>query len=404
LLRSLRDQLAKRKDEIAATITAEMGCPTRTATRIQAALPQTVVGSYADLLEEYEFDHRVGNSLVTREPVGVVGAITPWNYPLHQITCKLAPALAAGCTVVIKPSELSPLVAYLLIDGVVEAGFPAGVVNLVPGHGHDVGEALGGHDGIDAISFTGSVRAGTRVAELAARNVTRVTLELGGKSANVLLEDADLSKAVKVGVANAFLNGGQTCTAWTRMLVHTSQYDLVVEQVAQLAETYAPGDPTEPGTKLGPMVSAAQRDRVRGLIETAVREGARVVTGGVEPPEGCERGYFVRPTVLADVDPDSTVAQEEVFGPVLSVLRYDDEAEALAIANNSVYGLAGAVWSADADRALAFARKVRTGAVDVNGGRYNPMAPFGGYKRSGIGRELGSAGLEEFLELQSIQL
>ena len=404
MLRSLRDQLAKRKDEIAATITAEMGCPTRTATRIQAALPQTVVGSYADLLEEYEFDHRVGNSLVTREPVGVVGAITPWNYPLHQITCKLAPALAAGCTVVIKPSELSPLVAYLLIDGVVEAGFPAGVVNLVPGHGHDVGEALGGHDGIDAISFTGSVRAGTRVAELAARNVTRVTLELGGKSANVLLEDADLSKAVKVGVANAFLNGGQTCTAWTRMLVHTSQYDLVVEQVAQLAETYAPGDPTEPGTKLGPMVSAAQRDRVRGLIETAVREGARVVTGGVEPPEGCERGYFVRPTVLADVDPDSTVAQEEVFGPVLSVLRYDDEAEALAIANNSVYGLAGAVWSADADRALAFARKVRTGAVDVNGGRYNPMAPFGGYKRSGIGRELGSAGLEEFLELQSIQL
>jgi len=404
LLRSLRDPLAKREDEIAATITAEMGCPTRTATRIQAALPQTLVGSYADLLEEYEFDHRVGNSLVTRTPVGVVGAITPWNYPLHQITCKLAPALAAGCTVVIKPSELSPLVAYLLIDGVVEAGFPAGVVNLVPGHGHDVGEALGGHDGIDAISFTGSVRAGTRVAELAARNVTRVTLELGGKSANVLLEDADLSKAVKVGVANAFLNGGQTCTAWTRMLVHTSQYDLVVEQVAQLAETYAPGDPTEPGTKLGPMVSAAQRDRVRGLIETAVREGARVVTGGVEPPEGCERGYFVRPTVLADVDPDSTVAQEEVFGPVLSVLRYDDEAEALAIANNSVYGLAGAVWSADADRALAFARKVRTGAVDVNGGRHNPMAPFGGYKRSGIGRELGSAGLEEFLELKSIQL
>ena len=404
MLRSLRDPLAKREDEIAATITAEMGCPTRTATRIQAALPQTVVGSYADLLEEYEFDHRVGNSLVTREPVGVVGAITPWNYPLHQITCKLAPALAAGCTVVIKPSELSPLVAYLLIDAVVEAGFPAGVVNLVPGHGHDVGEALGGHDGIDAISFTGSVRAGTRVAELAARNVTRVTLELGGKSANVLLEDADLSKAVKVGVANAFLNGGQTCTAWTRMLVHTSQYDLVVEQVAQLAETYAPGDPTEPGTKLGPMVSAAQRDRVRGLIETAVREGARVVTGGVEPPEGCERGYFVRPTVLADVDPDSTVAQEEVFGPVLSVLRYDDEAEALAIANNSVYGLAGAVWSADADRALAFARKVRTGAVDVNGGRHNPMAPFGGYKRSGIGRELGSAGLEEFLELKSIQL
>jgi aldehyde dehydrogenase (NAD+) len=404
LLRTLADHLAKRSDEIARTIAAEMGCPLRMATRIQAALPQTVVAGYADLIERFEFDDRVGTSLVTREPAGVVGAITPWNYPLHQITCKLAPALAAGCTVVIKPSEIAPLVAYLLIEAVHESGFPAGVVNLVPGYGAVVGEAIARHPGIDAVSFTGSVRAGTRVAELAAPNVTRVTLELGGKSANVLLPDADLAGAIKVGVATAFLNSGQTCTAWTRMLVHTDRYDEVLDRAVAAARTFTLGDPLSPDTKLGPLVSARQRERVRGLIDTAVSEGARIATGGSAAPEGLDRGYYVAPTVLADVAPDSTVAQEEVFGPVLSVLRYRDEDEALEIANNSQYGLSGAVWSADDDRALAFARRMRTGSVDVNGGRFNPMAPFGGYKHSGVGRELGVAGLEEYLETKSIQL
>jgi aldehyde dehydrogenase (NAD+) len=404
VLRRVRDGLAKRQDEVAETISTEMGCPLRIATKIQAALPQTVIGAYADMIESYEFDSRVGNTIVAREPAGVVGAITPWNYPLHQITCKLAPALAAGCTVVLKPSEIAPFVAYLLFDVLHEAGVPKGVVNLVTGDGPTVGEALAGHSGIDAISFTGSVRAGTRVAEVAARNVTRTTLELGGKSANVLLPDADLATAVKVGVANAFLNGGQTCTAWTRMLVHEDRYDEAVDLAAGIAAGYAPGDPLDPATKLGPMVSAAQRDRVRGFIRTAVDEGARIATGGAEQPDGIERGYYVAPTVLADVDPDSTVAQQEVFGPVLSVIRYSDEAQALDIANNSDYGLAGAVWSADQDRALAFARRVRTGSIDVNGGRYNPLAPFGGYKRSGVGREMGAAGLEEFLEIKAIQV
>jgi aldehyde dehydrogenase (NAD+) len=404
VLRRVRDGLAKRQDEVAETISTEMGCPLRIATKIQAALPQTVIGAYADMIESYEFDSRVGNTIVAREPAGVVGAITPWNYPLHQITCKLAPALAAGCTVVLKPSEIAPFVAYLLFDVLHEAGLPKGVVNLVTGGGPTVGEALAGHSGIDAISFTGSVRAGTRVAEVAARNVTRTTLELGGKSANVLLPDADLATAVKVGVANAFLNGGQTCTAWTRMLVHEDRYDEAVDLAAGIAAGYAPGDPLDPATKLGPMVSAAQRDRVRGFIRTAVDEGARIATGGAEQPDGIERGYYVAPTVLADVDPDSTVAQQEVFGPVLSVIRYSDEAQALDIANNSDYGLAGAVWSADQDRALAFARRVRTGSIDVNGGRYNPLAPFGGYKRSGVGREMGAAGLEEFLEIKAIQV
>ncbi|HLU56876.1 MAG TPA: aldehyde dehydrogenase family protein [Pseudonocardia sp.] len=404
VLRRIRDGLAKRQDEIAETIATEMGCPLRTSTKIQAALPQTVVGGYADLLESYEFDTRVGNTIVAREPVGVVGAITPWNYPLHQITCKLAPALAAGCTVVVKPSEIAPYVAYLLFDVLHEAGLPDGVVNLVTGHGPTVGEALAAHPGIDAVSFTGSLRAGSRVAEVAARNITRTTLELGGKSANVLLPDADVSTAVKVGVANAFLNGGQTCTAWTRMLVPADHYDEAVDLAASTAAGYRPGDPLDPATKLGPVVSAAQRERVRGYIRTGIEEGARLVTGGAEPPAGFERGYYVAPTVLADVDPNSTVAQEEIFGPVLSVIRYTDEEEALEIANNSQYGLSGAVWSADQERALAFARRVRTGSIDVNGGRYNPLAPFGGYKRSGIGREMGTAGLEEFLEMKAIQI
>jgi acyl-CoA reductase-like NAD-dependent aldehyde dehydrogenase len=404
LLRALRDELVSRHREIAETITAEMGAPRWISDKIQAALPATVVGAYADLVESYEFTGTSGHTLIMREPAGVAGAITPWNYPLHQVTCKLAPALAAGCTFVLKPSELTPLVAYALLDACHAAGFPAGVVNLVPGYGPGVGEALAGHPGIDVLSFTGSVAAGTRVAELAARNVTRVTLELGGKSANIILDDADLKVAVKVGVANAFLNSGQTCTAWTRMLVPEDRYEEAVGLAAGFADGYVLGDPADPATKLGPVASAAQREKIRRLITTAVEEGARIAAGGPEQPEGLQAGYYVRPTVLADVDPDSTIAQEEVFGPVLSIVKYTDENDAVAIANNSRYGLHGGVWSADEARALAVARRIRTGSVDINGAAYNPMAPFGGYKQSGIGREMGAAGLEEYLEIKSVGL
>jgi aldehyde dehydrogenase (NAD+) len=403
-LRKLHDGLAKRAEEIGETIAKDVGTPLRIATRIQAALPQTDVSTYLDLLEQDEVEEKIGNSLVVREPAGVVAAITPWNYPLHQITCKLAPALAAGCTVVIKPSEVAPLSAYQLFDAIHEAGFPAGVVNLVTGYGPVVGEALVTHPEVDVVSFTGSVRAGSRVAALAARSVKRVTLELGGKSAHVILADADLATAVKVGVSNAFLNAGQTCTAWTRMLVPADRHEEALELAKGFAEGFVPGDPLDPKTKLGPLVSAAQRDRVREFIRKGIEDGARLVTGGPDAPEGRDRGYFVKPTVFGDVHPDSTLAQEEIFGPVLSVIPFADEDEALAIANNSRYGLHGSVWSGDRDRALAFARRVRTGQIDVNGGTYNPLAPFGGYKQSGIGREMGRLGMDEFLEVKSIQL
>jgi acyl-CoA reductase-like NAD-dependent aldehyde dehydrogenase len=324
--------------------------------------------------------------------------------PLHQIVCKLGPALAAGCTLIIKPSEVAPTAAFLLLDAVHQAGLPAGVVNLVSGYGPVVGEALASHPDVDMVSFTGSVAAGSRVAELAAKTLKKTTLELGGKSANVILDDADLKTAVKVGVANAFLNGGQTCTAWTRMLVPADRQAEALKIAAGVARTYRPGDPMDPETKLGPLVSGRQRERVRGFIGQGREQGARLVTGGAAPPEGLERGYYVRPTIFGDVDPDASIAQEEIFGPVLSVIPYRDEDHALEVANNSSFGLHGAVWSADRSRALAFARQVRTGTIDINGGAYNPYAPFGGYKKSGLGREMGRYGLEEFFEIKSIQL
>ncbi|GAA1386434.1 aldehyde dehydrogenase family protein [Pseudonocardia kongjuensis] len=404
VLKRLLDALTDRTDDIARTITSDVGTPIRVATRIQAALPLTDISGYLELLEAGWDDELVGNSLVVREPVGVVAAVTPWNYPLHQITAKLAPALAAGATVVLKPSEVAPLVVGHLVAALEEAGVPPGVVNVVHGTGDGAGEALVAHPGVDMVSFTGSVPAGRRVAGLAAQTIKKVTLELGGKSANVLLDDADLETAVKVGVANAFLNAGQTCTAWTRMLVPVDRQDEVVDLARNAAERFVPGDPSDPGTRLGPLVSAAQRDRVRAHIRTGIADGARLVTGGAEPPPGCPTGYFVAPTVFAGVDPRSTIAQEEIFGPVLSIIPCRDEDEALTVANDSDYGLHGAVWSADRDRAVAFARRIRTGQVDVNGAAYNPRAPFGGYKRSGIGRELGRQGLEEFQETKSIQL
>lgn len=403
-LHRLRDALAGRGEEIARTIATDVGTPLRIASRIQAALPVTDVEVYADLLAGEEIEERIGNSLVVREPAGVVAAITPWNYPLHQVTCKLAPALAAGCTVVIKPSEVAPLSVYQLFEAIHEAGFPPGVVNLVTGYGPVVGEALVTHPEVDVVSFTGSVAAGSRVAQLAGAAIKRVTLELGGKSANVILGDADFDTAVKVGVANAFLNGGQTCTAWTRMLVPADRHDEALRLAAAYAAGFAPGDPLNPKTKLGPLVSRTQLDRVRGYIDTGLAEGAELVTGGTASPAGFEKGWFIEPTVFGGVDPEATIAQEEIFGPVLSVIPFRDEAEALEIANNSRYGLHGAVWSGDAERALAFARRVRTGQIDVNGGAYNPLAPFGGYKQSGVGREMGRLGLDEFTEVKSVQL
>ncbi|WP_445525043.1 aldehyde dehydrogenase family protein [Streptomyces cyslabdanicus] len=392
-LAALRDALAAREEEIAETVTAELGAPPAFARTVHAGLPIAVAGSYADLAATYAFEEKVGNSTVYHEPVGVVGAITPWNYPLHQIVAKAAPALAAGCTVVLKPAEDTPLTARLFAGAVDEAGLPAGVFNLVTGLGPVAGQALAEHPDVDLVSFTGSTAVGKRIGAIAGGAVKRVALELGGKSANVILPSADLARAVNVGVANVMSNSGQTCSAWTRMLVHRDQYEEAVALAATAAAKY--------GERIGPVVNAKQRARVRGYIEKGVAEGARLVSGGPESP--CERGYFVSPTVLADVTPGMAVAQEEIFGPVLTVLRYDDEEDALRIANGTVYGLAGAVWAGDEAEAVAFARRMDTGQVDINGGRFNPLAPFGGYKQSGVGRELGAHGLTEYLQTKSLQ-
>jgi aldehyde dehydrogenase (NAD+) len=403
-LEAVRVLLEQRADTVAATITADVGSPVSFARKVQVGTPLAVLASYVDLLASYNFGgDRVGNSLIVREPVGVVGAITPWNYPLHQIVAKVAAALGAGCTVVLKPSEVAPLAAYELADIFHESGLPAGVFNLVSGTGPVTGAAIASHPGIDAVSFTGSAAAGQRVAEAAAATVKRVTLELGGKSANVILPDADLATAVKVGVAKAFINSGQTCNALTRMLVHRDAYDEAVGHAAKNAERYLTGDPLANGTRLGPLVSAAQRDRVRRFIEQGLAEGARMVVGGPQAPAGLDRGYFVQPTVFADVRPDMTIAQEEIFGPVLSVLGYATEDEAVQIANGTRYGLAASVWSADQDHAVSVARKLRAGQVEVNGGAFNVAAPFGGFGQSGYGRELGVPGLEEFLEIKAMQ-
>lgn len=395
LIAALRDRLAARKDEIAATVTAELGAPEQFAQQVHVGLPIAVAGSYAELAGSYAFEERIGNSTVFHEPVGVVGAITPWNYPLHQIVAKVAPALAAGCTVVLKPAEDTPLTARLFAEAVHEAGLPAGVFNLVTGLGPVTGRALAAHEGIDLVSFTGSTAVGREIGATAGGAVKRVALELGGKSANVILPSADLAKAVAVGIANVMNNSGQTCSAWTRMLVHTDRYEEAVELAKAAVAKYPAGD------RVGPLVSARQRERVRGYIAKGVEEGARLVAGGPEAP--LERGYYVAPTVFADVTHEMTIAQEEIFGPVVSLIRYEDEDDALRIANGTVYGLAGAVWAGDEAEAVAFARRMDTGQVDINGGRFNPLAPFGGYKQSGVGRELGPHGLGEYLQTKSLQ-
>ncbi|OKH98613.1 aldehyde dehydrogenase [Streptomyces sp. CB02923] len=403
-LTALRDQLAGRAEEIAETVTAELGAPLAFSRAVHAAVPVAVAGSYAELAATHPFEEKIGTSTVLHEPVGVVGAITPWNYPLHQIVAKVAPALAAGCTIVLKPAEDTPLTAQLFAECADAAGLPAGVFNLVTGRGPVAGQALAEHPDVDLVSFTGSTAVGRKVGAIAGAAVKRCALELGGKSANVVLPGADLGKAVAVNIANVMANSGQTCSAWTRLLVPADRYDEALELAAAAIAKYVPGDPLDAASRLGPVVNATQRDRVRGYIERGIEEGARVVAGGPDAPEGRERGYYVRPTLFADVTPGMTIAQEEIFGPVVAVLPYADEEEAVEIANGTVYGLAGAVWAADEDEAVAFARRLDTGQVDINGGRFNPLAPFGGFKQSGIGRELGPHGLSEYLQTKSLQL
>jgi aldehyde dehydrogenase (NAD+) len=402
-LRAIHAGLEARADELARLLAAEVGMPLELSRAVQLGLPLESARYYAGLTAEYCGDEDAHGTLVVREPIGVVACITPWNYPLHQILAKVAPALGAGCTVVVKPSEVAPLNAFVLAEVIDACGLPAGVFNLVTGEGAVVGEALAAHPEVDMVSFTGSTRAGRRVTQVAAETLKRVTCELGGKSANVILDDAELEAAVTAGVTNCYLNSGQTCSAWTRMLVPESRRDEVVAIAKQVAESFTLGDPFAPGSRLGPLVSGLQRERVRELIRAGVDEGATLVTGGAEPPDHLPRGFFVRPTIFADVRPEMRIAREEIFGPVLSILTYRDEDEAVRLANDSIYGLSGAVWSADPERALRVARRLRTGQVAINGAAYNPHAPFGGYKQSGNGRELGRFGFEEFLEVKALR-
>jgi len=404
-LEKISANLKARADEIARLVAQEVGMPIKLSARIQAGLPIANFANYAKLVKEFQFEQRVGNSLVVRDPVGVVGAITPWNYPLHQIALKVAPALAAGCTVVLKPSEVAPFNAFVLAEAIESAGLPKGVFNLVTGTGAQAGEALVRHPGVDMISFTGSTRAGKRISELASQSIKRVALELGGKSASVILDDADLPAAVKSTVNGCYLNSGQTCTALTRMLVPQSKYDEAAKLAAEAAAGFALGNPLDEKTRLGPLSSKAQLERVKSYIKKGVDEGAELIAGGAEPPAGAPAGgYYVRPTVFGKVKNSMTIAQEEIFGPVLAIIPYKDEEDAIRIANDSPYGLAGAVWSKDDARAQRVARRIRAGQVDVNGGAFNMNAPFGGFKQSGHGREAGVYGLEEFLEYKSLQL
>jgi len=402
----IADGLDERTEELADLITREAGMPIDLCREIQVQAATYGFRQAARLAETFEFESAIGNSLIVREPIGVVGCITPWNYPLLQIAAKVAFAMAAGCTVVLKPSEIAPVDAFILAEVIDRAGLPAGVFNLVSGYGPTVGEAMASHPDVDMISFTGSNRAGRRVSQLGAETIKRVALELGGKSPNILLDDLDdvgLKHAVSDGVDKAFVNTGQSCDALTRMLVPRDRLADVERMVVEAVEGLTVGDPFTDGVDLGPLASAAQRDRVQNYIKKGTDEGAALLTGGLGAPAGATSGYYVRPTVFSNVSTDMTIAQEEIFGPVLSIMPYNTTDEAITIANDVVYGLGGGVWSADPDRARSVARRIRTGQVEINGGPANPEAPFGGYKQSGNGREFGVHGFEEFLEMKSIQ-
>jgi aldehyde dehydrogenase (NAD+) len=402
LLKAIAAAYQKHYAELAETISKEMGAPLWLSKAAQAATGMGHLAQTIQVLESYEFEESRGTTRIVREPVGVCGLITPWNWPVNQIMCKVAPALAAGCTVVLKPSEVAPLNAMIVADILHEAGVPAGVFNLVNGDGPTVGEAIASHPGIDMVSFTGSTRAGIQVAKAAADTVKRVTQELGGKSANILLDDVDLEATVAAGVNSCVMNSGQSCNAPTRMLVPESLHDRAVEIAKRAAEAVTVGDPAAEGSRIGPVVSEVQWKKIQGLIQKGIDEGAQLVTGGTGRPAGLERGYYVKPTVFAGVRNDMTIAREEIFGPVLSILPYRDEEDAIRIANDTPYGLSGYVSSANPERARRVARRLRTGNVHLNGAHPDFAAPFGGYKQSGNGREWGVFGFEEFLEVKAI--
>lgn len=401
-LEKLAAAMKTRAPKIADAIAHEVGTALLFATKVQAEFPISMITANAKFIREARLEEELGNSLVIKEPIGVVGCVTPWNYPLHQVVCKIAPALAAGCTVVLKPAEMAPLSAFMLADAAHEIGLPKGVLNVVSGSGRVVGEAIVAHPGVDMVSFTGSLAAGRRIAAVAGDGIKKVCLELGGKSAFVVLDDAPFEKAIPAGVNNCMQNSGQTCSAWTRMLVPRDKHDQAVELAKGQLAKLTLGDPFEQTTRLGPLASAAQRDIVLGYIEKGKQEGATLAAGGGRPSK-FDKGFYVEPTIFANVNNKMAIAQEEIFGPVLSIIPYGSEAEAIAIANDSEYGLAGGVWAGTPERALGVARQLRTGQVDINGGRFNMLAPFGGYKKSGIGREIGPLALEEFFQLKSIQ-
>lgn len=401
-IRKIAEAITARQNEIGDTIAREMGMPAPWSRMIQAGLPIATLNSFVPILENYEFEYPMGQTLIVKEPIGVCGFITPWNYPLHQLVGKVAPAIAAGCTMVAKPSTLAPLSAYILAEILDEAGLPPGVFNLVGGAGSKVGRAIASHPDIDMVSLTGSTQSGVAVAQAAANTIKRVTLELGGKSANILLPDADIPAAVMKGVFNAFLNSGQTCIALTRMIVPQEKQQDVIETAKAMVSSMVMGDAFADGVYLGPMVDAKQRESVRRYINIGIEEGATLVMGGPEPPQALPVGYYVKPTIFADVKPDMTIAREEIFGPVLSIIPYETEEEAVDIANNSTYGLSGSVWSSDIDKARNVARQIRTGQVFINGADFDINAPAGGYKQSGLGRERSKYGLEEYLEIKAL--
>jgi aldehyde dehydrogenase (NAD+) len=402
VLRRVAAGLKARGEEIAATMSAEMGAAISFTRAVATGLPPMTIESLAGVAEDFAWSEEIANSLIVREPIGVVGAIVPWNFPIQQIVTKVVPALLAGNTVVLKPAEVAPLVARIFAEAAAEAGLPAGVLNVVHGTGQVVGEAITAHPGIDMVSFTGSTRAGKRVSAVASETVKRVALELGGKSASIILPDADLKDAVARGLDSAWANNGQICGAYTRMLVPAGLHDEVVDLLRDAAAEYTVGDPADETTRLGPLASEAQRQRVTAYIERGIADGATLVAGGPGRPEGLQAGAYVKPTIFANVDPGSVIAREEIFGPVLAVIPYTDDDHAVQIANSTIYGLNGAVFGEPA-HALAIAKRMRTGQVDINGGQFNPLAPFGGYKQSGNGREYGRFGLEEFLETKAIQ-
>lgn len=392
----------KRYGEIVEAISTEMGAPLGLSKNAQAAMGIAHFSQAMKILKDYKFESVEGTTAIVREPVGVVGMITPWNWPINQIACKVAPALAAGCTMVLKPSEIAPMNAMLFAEVMHEAGVPPGVFNLINGDGPTVGEAMSSHPGIDMMSFTGSTRAGIAVAKASADTVKRVAQELGGKSANIILDDADLQKAVVGGVMNMYSNTGQSCNAPSRMFVPKAKHDQAAQIAKATAEKVKVGDPFAEGTTMGPVVSEAQYNKIQGLIKKGIDEGATLVTGGLGRPEGINRGYFVRPTVFANVTNDMTIAREEIFGPVLSILPYETEADAIKMANDTVYGLSGYVQSGDINHARKVASQLRTGNVHLNGAGVDLNAPFGGYKQSGTGREWGEFGFEEFLEIKAV--